>query len=112
MLYISSNHRSVRFLHLVASLCSQAAILFSKYQFLGCLKNKDLRLKTSSESQKLRPKTPSKSQKLRPYFSLNQQWCKFGKQSNCLVLVNGLSPVRITQDNCVNNNAHHLHQPT
>ena len=34
---------------------------------------------TPFESQKLRTKTPSKSQKLRPYFSLNQEWCKFGK---------------------------------
>ena len=57
-------------------------------------------------SQKLRPKTPSESQKLRPplnlvksaifknYFSLNLQRCKVGKQTNCLVLLSGLSHVQ------------------
>ena len=74
--------------------------------------SRKLRSKTPSESQKLRPQTPSESRKLRPktpsqseklrsllnfvksaifkkYFSLNQQRCKVGKQTNCLVLVKG-----------------------
>ena len=65
----------------------------------------DLRPKTPSKSQKLRPKTPSKSQKLRPIF-LNQQQCKFGKQTNCLVLVNGLSPIRIAMLKIASINRH------
>ena len=51
--------------------------------------------------------TPSKSKKIRPllnlvksailknYFSLNHQRCKVGKQTNCLVSVNGLSHTQI-----------------